>query len=137
MLFRSARLDQIIFHHLCGEMDRRIAAECAEGRRCVAVDGINIIQARQAGYFKCDCMVGVVAPEEVRLRRIMQRDGISEAYAQKRIDAQKPNSFYYDYCDAVLENVFENQKLFETSVEVFFEDLLRKCEKGERTWERN
>ena len=111
------------------ELARQIAGQQRLDTRCVAVDGINMIQARQAGCFRCDCMVGVIAPEELRLTRIMARDGISAAYARKRIDAQEPNSFYLDHCDVVLENTFENQHLFEASVEVFFEDLIRTCEK--------
>lgn len=123
------RLNQIIYRHIGDELARQIAGQQRLDTRCVAVDGINMIQARQAGCFRCDCMVGVIAPEELRLTRIMARDGISAAYARKRIDAQEPNSFYLDHCDVVLENTFENQHLFEASVEVFFEDLIRTCEK--------
>ena len=123
------RLNAIVYTHLGAELERQIAARRNVRQRCVAVDGINMIQARQAGYFQCDCMVGVVAPEELRLRRIMARDAISREYAQKRIDAQKPNSFYLDHCDVILENDFESQQLFELSVKTFFEDLIRKWEK--------
>lgn len=123
------KLNGIIFEHLGAELDRRIEEQQILDVRCVAVDGINMIQARRAGRFHCDCMVGVVAPEELRLQRIMARDGISAEYAQKRIDAQKPNSFYLDNCDVILENTYENQQLFEESVQVFFEDLIRACEK--------
>lgn len=123
-----ARLNGIIFQHLGAELERRVEEQKILDVRCVAVDGINMIQARQAGRFHCDCMVGVIAPEELRLQRIMKRDNISEAYAQKRIDAQKPNSFYLDNCDVILENTYENQALFEESVQVFFEDLIRSCE---------
>lgn len=126
------KLNGIIYHHLCAELDERIAFQQAEGRRCMAVDGINMIQARQAGLFTCDCMVGVIAPEELRLRRIMARDHISEAYAQKRIDAQQSNDFYLENCDAILENVYESQGLFEQAARVFFEDLIRICEKEKR-----
>ena len=123
------KLNGIIYRHLGEEMDLRIAAQREAGMRCTAVDGINMIQARQAGLFTCDCMVGVIAPEELRLRRIMVRDNISEDYARKRIDAQQGNDFYLENCDAILENVYENQGLFEQAARVFFEDLIRICEK--------
>lgn len=127
-----ARLNRIIFQHLGAELEKRVEEQEILDVRCVAVDGINMIQARQAGKFRCDCMVGVIAPEELRLKRIMKRDQISEAYAQKRIDAQKPNSFYLDNCDVILENTYENQTLFEESVMVFFQDLIRKCEEAQQ-----
>ena len=123
------KLNGIIYRHLGEEMELRIAGQRAAGARCAAVDGINMIQARQAGFFACDCMVGVVAPEKLRLRRIMARDHISEEYAQKRIDAQQSNDFYLEHCDAVLENRYESPALFEEAAQMFFQDLLRICEK--------
>lgn len=128
------KLNGIIYRHLGDEMELRIAAQRAAGMRCTAVDGINMIQARQAGIFTCDCMVGVVAPEELRLRRIMARDHISAEYAQKRIDAQQGNDFYLENCDAILENIYESTASFEQAARVFFEDLLRICEKEKQEY---
>ena len=88
-----------------------------------------MIQARQAGIFQCDCMVGVVAPDALRLQRIMKRDGISANYAQKRIDAQPGNEFYLEHCDAVLENVYESQERFEEAAKIFFENVIHLYEK--------
>ena len=119
------KLNAIIYRYLCAELDRRIEAQRRAGTPYVAVDGINMIQARRAGAFRCDCMVGVVAPDALRLRRIMARDGISEEYAQKRIDAQQGNDFYWENCDAVLENVYEDPQTFERAVQRFFEELIR------------
>ena len=119
------KLNAIICRYLCAELDRRIEAQRRAGTPYVAVDGINMIQARRAGAFRCDCMVGVVAPDALRLRRIMARDGISEEYAQKRIDAQQGNDFYWENCDAVLENVYEDPQTFERAVQRFFEELIR------------
>ena len=53
---------------------------------------------------KCDLTVAVVADPEVRVRRLMARDSISEEYARARIAAQKPVSFYTVHADLVLEN---------------------------------
>ena len=38
------------------------------------------------------------------MERIMARDGITEDYARHRIDSQKPDSFYAEHCDKILEN---------------------------------
>ena len=116
------RLNGIIYSHLGAEIDARLARQ--RGARCAAVDGINMLQARAAGAFQCDCMVGVIAPDALRLRRIMARDHISEEYAKKRIDAQPGSDFYREHCDAVLENVYDSTTVFEQAVKVFFEDLL-------------
>ena len=123
------RLNGIIYRYLGEEIERRVARQRRDGTRAVAVDGINMIQARQAGLFRCDCMVGVVAPDALRLRRIMQRDGIDADYAQKRIDAQPGNDFYREHCDAILENVYQDPARFEEAVKTFFENLIYLYEK--------
>ena len=49
-------------------------------------------------------MVGVLAPAEMRVRRIMAREGISEAYARARVEAQKEDGFFRAHCTHILEN---------------------------------
>ena len=34
----------------------------------------------------------------------MLREGISREYAESRIDAQRPDEYYREHCDYVLEN---------------------------------
>ena len=53
---------------------------------------------------KCDFVAVVMAPKDVRLRRIMARDGISEADALLRMNAQKDDAFYLDAADVVIQN---------------------------------
>jgi dephospho-CoA kinase len=53
---------------------------------------------------KCDVGVGVIAPEEVRVRRIMARENITEQYARMRVAAQKKEDFYRKNCTYLLEN---------------------------------
>lgn len=52
----------------------------------------------------CRRILAVTAPEELRLRRVMERDGLTEAQARERFQAQEPESFYGDRADLVLEN---------------------------------
>ena len=97
-----ARLNAIVYHHM-GEKMRTLLAEQA-GQSCpyFAIDAINLIES---GLGKlCDTTVAVLAPKALRLARIIARDGISEDYARRRIDAQMPDKFYRASCDAVLEN---------------------------------
>ena len=41
---------------------------------------------------------------EERIRRLILREGITEEYARTRIAAQKPDSFFRENCDYILEN---------------------------------
>ena len=52
----------------------------------------------------CDVTCGVLAPYEIRLTRIMARDGISAEAATARLNAQKPDSYYMERCDLILQN---------------------------------
>ena len=73
-----------------------------EGRPAAAIDAIALLESGFGA--KCDATVAVVAPAELRVRRIMAREGIPEDYARKRVNAQKPESFFRESCDYVLEN---------------------------------
>lgn len=52
----------------------------------------------------CDTTVAIVCDEKSRLERIMARDGIPKEYAEKRMSAQKPDSFFIEACDHIIYN---------------------------------
>lgn len=52
----------------------------------------------------CDFIVAVTAPQDVRLNRIMLRDGITEQQALTRMNAQHDESFYSEQADFVIVN---------------------------------
>ncbi len=51
-----------------------------------------------------DLMVGVSAPESLRLSRAMNRDGVDEASVRKRMAAQMPQEEKMQRCDYVIYN---------------------------------
>ena len=67
-----------------------------------AIDAIGLFEGGLAEL--CDVTVAVTAPEELRVRRLMQRDGISEEYARNRIAAQHDTDWFRRRCDRILEN---------------------------------
>lgn len=67
-----------------------------------AIDAIALLESGLGQL--CDFTVAVTAPEEVRVARLMARDGISADYARSRIHAQKSQSYFVSHCDYVLEN---------------------------------
>ncbi len=52
----------------------------------------------------CDLKISVVADEETRLERIMKRDSISREDALLRMKAQKPEQYYIEKSDIVINN---------------------------------
>ena len=67
-----------------------------------AIDAIGLFEGGLAEL--CDRTVAVTAPEEVRIKRLMDRDGISEEYARSRIRAQHDADWFRERCDHILEN---------------------------------
>jgi dephospho-CoA kinase len=126
------RLDAITFEHFKREVRRLVAEQRAAGRRITAVDGITLIQGRKLGMFECDCMIGVVAPEDIREERIMARDGITRDMARARILAQAPDKFYYDNCDVIIVNDCESREEFEAKTAPEIEALVEKTEEGQK-----
>lgn len=67
-----------------------------------AIDAIALFESGLSAL--CDVTVAVTAPAELRLKRLMHRDGISEDYARSRINAQPSEEYFRSRCGYVLEN---------------------------------
>ena len=96
----------------------------------VGIDAINLIESGAEAL--CDRTVAVTAPAELRVRRIMARDGIDERYARMRISAQKSDEFYRGKCDYELSNTAETPEDFREIARDFFRRLI-----GELREEKN
>ena len=72
----------------------------------------------------CDRTIAVTAPLELRVRRIMARDNITEQYARLRISAQQPDEYYRGKCDCELNNAADTAAAFEMEAREFFQRLI-------------
>ena len=97
-----AALNAITHRHIIAELDRLIAWAEAQGCPAMALDAVALLESGLGE--RCRVTVAVTAPEEVRVRRIMAREGIGEGYARARIAAQKPAAWFEERCDYVLRN---------------------------------
>lgn len=70
--------------------------------KLAAIDAIALHEGGLAEV--CDATVAISAPTEDRVQRLMNREGISENYARKRIEAQHDNAWFAEKCSYVLEN---------------------------------
>ena len=70
--------------------------------KLVGIDAIGLFEGGLSEL--CDVTVAVTAPEEMRVQRLMLRDGISEDYARSRIRAQHDEEWFRQKCDFTLEN---------------------------------
>ena len=70
----------------------------------------------------CERIIGVLADTEVRVQRIMARDGLDEAAARARIGAQPDADFYRARCDYIVENNGDLADL-QRQADAIFKDL--------------
>ena len=103
---RLAELNAITHPYVVAEVEAMLSSAEKRGCPALAIDAIALIESGLAE--KCDAVVAVLAPKELRLKRIMARDGIDEAYARRRADHQKPDGFFRKHSTAVLENTRED-----------------------------
>ena len=114
---RMAQLNEVIYQFLVPEVQRR-----ARDGNLTAIDAINLIESGVGEL--CDRTVAVTAPAELRVRRIMARDGIDERYARMRVSAQKSDEFYRSKCDYELSNTADTPEAFRETARVFFKRLI-------------
>ena len=79
----------------------------------VAIDAVGLFEGGLAEL--CDITVAITAPEDVRIQRLMEREGITREYALSRIAAQKTCEEFSKMCDYTLEN------------DGTYQDFQRKC----------
>ena len=118
-----ADLNAITHRFIIDEIDRQAAQAEAEGRPAVAIDAIALIESGVGDT--CSAVVGILAPKEVRIRRIMAREGISEEYARKRVEAQQGDDFFRTHCTHILENGDGSPEEFGRRARTLFESLIR------------
>ena len=89
---------------------------------CAAIDAIALFESGLADI--CDATVAITAPPEIRVRRIMEREGISEEYARSRVRAQKPDEFFTSRCGYTLISDCANPEDFAARAKALFEVIL-------------
>ena len=118
------RLSGITHRYVKREVRRRLKASDAS---LAAIDAIGLIES---GLWKlCDATICVTAPAEQRIRRIMAREGISEAYARARAAAQKPDSYYIAHCTHHIANDYPSAEDFADAAGTLLDQII----KGEPT----
>jgi dephospho-CoA kinase len=95
---------------LNGIMHLRILEEIARQLRVLEQEGNDLCVLDAPLLFEGNCVdlchvtVAVLAKDEVRMERIIQRDGISMDMALKRMSAQQRDEYYISQCDHTLYN---------------------------------
>lgn len=117
-------LNAITHRYIQLEIQKRLDQAQAEGKQVAVVDAIALIESGVADI--CHITVAVVAKTETRIGRIMARDGIDEAYARKRVEAQKPAEFFETHCQYTLHNDGDDPGQLEQQATALFAHILHR-----------
>lgn len=104
------KLNSIMLPHILNDIENIIKST---SQRFVLLDAPTLFEA--GANRLCNTTIGVIADEDVRLKRIISRDGISDSAAKLRISAGKPNSFYVSNCEHILTNNHSIDKFLDSA----------------------
>ena len=95
-------LNRISHKFVLDETRRMLREYESEGIRAAIVDAPLLFES---GFNEeCDLIISVIAEKNIRVARIVSRDGISESDAILRIEAQKSDQYLTERSDYVIEN---------------------------------
>ena len=95
-------LNTITHKYVMSDIKKMLSAMAAKDIPAVLLDAPLLFEAN--AHTLCDVVIGLLAPYQKRLARIIERDGIDEAAAAKRLAAGKDDMFYRTRCQYILEN---------------------------------
>ena len=94
-------LESVSYPVILARVMKQISAASSTGLDCI-VDAPTLFQSGLNDY--CDCTIGVVSEDRIRLNRTIIRGGLSEREIIARMAVQPSNQFYTDNCDYIIEN---------------------------------
>nr|WP_317412407.1 dephospho-CoA kinase [uncultured Solibaculum sp.] len=118
----AQRLNEITHSAILNEMRRRLSYLQEQGEKYILLDVPLLFESGSDQM--CHMTAAVLAPEDMRLRRIMQRDGLTRSEALHRMGVQPPDDFYQKRADILLLNQGDTE-----SLEIQVESLCRQAER--------
>lgn len=114
------RLEAITHPRIFASMGTRLAALAAEGEPLAVVSAALMVES--GSYRNYAGLAVVVCPPDVQLKRLMARDGSTEAEARARIGSQLPQREKRVHADVVLDNGGSRESL-RVAVDAWIADL--------------
>ena len=100
--YRLKKLNEISHSFILAETERRLSILEDAGYDLAVVDAPVLFES---GFDKrCDVIVAVVADRNIRIERIISRDGLTVDMSEKRIDAQLSDEELRSLCDYIIVN---------------------------------
>ncbi len=116
-------LNNITHRYIRQDVEKTIAESKEKGVKAIIIDAPVLFES---GFDSlCDVTICVTAPTQIKLSRILERDGISYQRAKARLDSQLTDNKLRELCD------FEIVNDGKMSVEAQIADIIEKLNLGE------
>ncbi len=120
----TALLGQLVHPFVMYELLKQIRAEQQNGTNTVIYDAPQLFESNSD--LICDTIISVVASENIRLKRICERDNLTEQKALERMNAQLSEEFFRENSDYIIENNSDINSLKEQT-----QIIINKLRRGE------
>ncbi|MCD7823777.1 MAG: dephospho-CoA kinase [Oscillospiraceae bacterium] len=112
----------IIFPYITREVFRRIESFRASGERLVLLDAPTLFESGLDDI--CSSVISVIAPMELKIKRVLERDGIPVEMARSRLGSQKSDDMFISRSRFTIVNNSDIDSLREKTLSVI-EELRR------------
>lgn len=98
----TEKLNQITHPMICMEMlNLTDNIRNKENYPVIIFDAAVLFESKMDIF--CDYVISVITPKNIRISRIINRDGISKEAAQRRMSAQNSDSYYIERSDFIID----------------------------------
>jgi dephospho-CoA kinase len=110
------KLNAVMHPFILDIVCKRINELQNEGYRFIILDAPTLFESKADDI--CDMIISVTAKEDIRKKRIAERDGISDESIEKRFKSQHTESFFIKHSDFVIKNNKTLDELIKKAEEV-------------------
>lgn len=96
------KYNSLIFPYITAEIFKEIRQLKRNGERLIVLDAPTLFESDI--HILCNCIISVIAPLELKIRRILERDGIPVELVTSRINAQHGEEFFKTRSDYIINN---------------------------------
>lgn len=109
-------LDSIMYPYITGEILKQIRLCSITGKKLILLDAPTLFESRADDF--CELIISVLAKEQHRLARIMERDDLTEEQARSRMKSQHTETFFKQHSDFIIKNNRTSSELHAVAKEV-------------------
>lgn len=95
-------LNSISYPYITSEILTLIRENSSNGKKLILLDAPTLFESRADDF--CEIIISVIADENIRLGRIMERDHLTEEQAVARMSSQHNEKFFVDNSDFIIKN---------------------------------